>query len=135
MNSIAQQAVTKGYGNSENLRAQPMNSSFLVVMYSSAGLRVEDGTIGIVRSGPGMALLGDRLEQPRAVDVEHDQHQQHHEDRERGQHERGHRLRPERPDEQEHRLEVEQDEDDRDRVVLDRYRLDVEPVDRGGAAL
>jgi hypothetical protein len=36
MNSIAQQAVTNGYGNSENLRAQPTNSSFFVVRYSNA---------------------------------------------------------------------------------------------------
>jgi hypothetical protein len=37
MNSIAQHAVTNGYGNSENLRAQPTNSSFLVEKYSNAG--------------------------------------------------------------------------------------------------
>ena len=44
MNSIAQQAVTNGYGNSENFRAQPTNSSFLVVRYSSgAALRRRGG--------------------------------------------------------------------------------------------
>jgi len=38
MNSIAQHAVTNGYGNSENLRAQPTNSSFFVEKYSNAGV-------------------------------------------------------------------------------------------------
>ena len=49
MNSIAQQAVTNGYGNSENLRAQPQSSSFFVVRYSKAALLPPPaGAIGIV---------------------------------------------------------------------------------------
>ena len=51
MNSIAQQAVTNGYGNSENLRAQPASSSFFVVRYSNAAYLDEPadrvGKIGI----------------------------------------------------------------------------------------
>ena len=39
MNSIAQQAVTKGYGKRENFRAQPTSSSFFVEMYSKAWRR------------------------------------------------------------------------------------------------
>ena len=34
MNSMPQHAVTNGYGKSENLRAQPTSSSFLLVKYS-----------------------------------------------------------------------------------------------------
>src|SRR5215218_2763968 len=53
MNSIAQHAVTKGYGKMENLRPQPTSSSFLVVMYSkvaaSGACRARAmGTMGIV---------------------------------------------------------------------------------------
>ena len=54
MNSIAQQAVTNGYGKSENLRAQPTSSSFLVVRYSKAWVRDVADRIGIV--GEGMAI-------------------------------------------------------------------------------
>src|SRR5678815_2963537 len=39
MNSMPQQAVTKGYGNKLNLRIQPTSSSFLVVMYSIIAIR------------------------------------------------------------------------------------------------
>jgi hypothetical protein len=51
MNSIAQQAVTKGYGKIENLRAQPTISSLRVVSISKApSLTCEDaGTMGTVR--------------------------------------------------------------------------------------
>ena len=130
MNSIAQQAVTNGYGNSENFRAQPHSSSFLVVRYSNAALLDElaarVGKIGIGAratlmlpphplGGPperdasafGAAVrrsFGHPFQQPRPVDVEQDQHEQRHEDDEGDQHRSGHRLRAERPDEQEHGL-------------------------------
>ena len=48
MNSIAQHAVTNGYGKSENLRAQPTNSSFFVEKYSNAGAGAFADRIGIV---------------------------------------------------------------------------------------
>ena len=35
MNSIAQHAVTNGYGKSENFRAHPISSSLRVAMYSN----------------------------------------------------------------------------------------------------
>ena len=127
MNSIAQQAVTNGYGNSENLRAQPTSSSFLVVRYSKR--RRLAAVAGRDRDRAGAVAWRysvTAFEQPRLVDVEQDQHQQEDEEAEREQHEAGQRLRAERPDEQEHGLEVEQDEDDGDRVVLDRHRLDVQ---------
>jgi len=51
MNSIAQQAVTNGYGKIENLRAQPISSSLRVVRYSNeASLLWAAGTIGMVRA-------------------------------------------------------------------------------------
>jgi len=51
MNSIAQHAVTNGYGKIENLRAQPISSSLRVVRYSNAALLLlVVGTIGMVRA-------------------------------------------------------------------------------------
>ena len=75
-----------------------------------------------------------RINDHALVHIQHDQHQQRHEQREGQQHEVIQRLRAERPDEQEHRLQVEEDEDDRQRVVLDRNGLDVAHADRRGAA-
>src|SRR6185369_6175740 len=46
MNSIAQHAVTNGYGKSENLRAQPISSSLRVVRYSNAASFVERDAAG-----------------------------------------------------------------------------------------
>ena len=43
MNSIAQQAVTNGYGNSENLRAQPTNSASNMVEMAQGKFQVELG--------------------------------------------------------------------------------------------
>ena len=61
MNSIAQHAVTNGYGNSENLRAQPTSSSFFVVRYSNAGGSAPvAGRIGIVRRGHGYSVTASR---------------------------------------------------------------------------
>src|SRR5512145_2215859 len=131
MNSMAQHAVTKGYGNSENLRAQPISSSFLVEMYSNAP--VGSLRIGITLSS--IALVRHAFEQPRPVYIEQDDDQQESEQEEREQHEARHRLCTERPDEQEHRFQIEQDEDDGHAVVLGRHRLDVQPVDRRRAAL
>jgi len=91
------------------LRAQPTNSSFLVVRYSKAP------------EGAG-----------RPSGVLDQQHQEHAQGREQRA---GERLGPQGPQEEEHGLQVEQDEDDGDRVVLDRDRLDVDVLDRGGAAL
>src|SRR5688572_18550778 len=55
MNSMAQQAVTNGYGKSENLRAQPTSSSLRVHRYSNAALAPVAGRMGI---GTGMAAMG-----------------------------------------------------------------------------
>src|SRR5258707_747009 len=102
MNSIAQHAVTNGYGNKENLRAQPTSSSFLVVRYSNAPLFscACAGTIAIVLAfklppwrcapsprggaihawdGPARSwspwLFGHGFDEPRLVDVRQDQHE------------------------------------------------------------
>src|SRR5690242_14273272 len=127
MNSMAQHAVTNGYGKSENLRAQPTSSSFLVVRYSNAPLFTLADAMGMVRAArASIVLFRDGFEQPCLVDVREDEQQQRDEDAEEREHRTRHRLRAQCPDEQEHGLEIEQDEDDRHRVVLDRHGLDVE---------
>ena len=89
MNSIAQHAVTNGYGNSENLRAHPTSSSFFVERYSNACDGAFAVRIGIVFAA---MLLGDLFQQPRLVDVEQHQNQQKYEDEKSEQHEAGQRL-------------------------------------------
>ena len=82
MNSIAQHAVTNGYGNSENLRAQPTSSSFFVDRYSNArraalaplDRRAIAGMIGIgiVATRYSVTASSSRM----LVDVEQDQDEQ-----------------------------------------------------------